>query len=251
MKKSKIIIRCFTIFIITLSLFFISSNRSIVYAFNCYTISFSDFKEISKNVYVEPDTSDGETSNILNTISKSKDTVAQLYGNFNAKPVFIISKDQSTLKKYGVENKTGATQKTIFGSYIVLGPNGLNTNVISHELTHSELAYRINKSKITKVPVWFDEGMAMQVDNRTQYSEEQWVKKTSNGAKVTNMKNLDSYAQFYASDLNIRVLNYTLAKHEVHRWLSAVGQKGLSKLIEDVNNGCDFYKSYNNIEAGK
>lgn len=92
MKKNKIIIRSFIIFIITLSLFFISSNGSVVYAFNCYIISFSDFKEISKNVYVEPDTANREASNILNTISKSKDTVAQLYGNFNAKPVFIISK---------------------------------------------------------------------------------------------------------------------------------------------------------------
>ncbi|WP_279230665.1 hypothetical protein [Clostridium autoethanogenum] len=39
-----------------------------------------------------------------------------------------------------------------------------------------------------------------------------------------------------------------MAKHEVHRWLSIVGQKGLSQLIDDVNNGNDFYKSYNTIE---
>lgn len=251
MKGKKIIIRGSIIFIMTLSIFFILSNKSVVQAFNCYAISFSDFKEISKNIYVQPNTVDGDISNILNTISKSKDTVAQLYGSFNAKPVFIISKDPTTIKKYGVENRTGATQRTIFGSYIVLGPDGLNPNVISHELTHSELAYRINKSKITKIPIWFDEGVAVQVDNRPQYSEEQWVKKTENGVKVPNMRNLDSYTQFYVSDLDTRVLNYTLAKHEVHRWLSVVGQKGLLQLIEDVNNSYDFYKSYNTIEAEK
>lgn len=251
MKEKKIIIRGSIIFIMTLSLLFILSNKSVVQAFNCYTVSFSDFKEIYKNVYVEPNTVDADINNILNTISKSKDTAAQLYGSFNAKPVFIISKDPATLKKFGVENGTGATQKTIFGSYIILGPDGLNIDVISHELTHSELAYRIDKSKSTKIPIWFDEGMATQVDNRPKYSEEQWIKKTENGAKVPNMRNLDSGTQFYVNDLDTRVLNYTLAKHEVHRWLSVVGQKGLLQLIDDVNNGYDFYKSYNSIEAKK
>lgn len=251
MKGKKVIIRSSIIVIMTLSLFFILSDKSVVQAFDCYTVSFSGFKEVSKNVYVQPNTVDGDISNILNTISKSKDTVAQLYGSFNAKPIFIISKDTATLKKFGIDNGTGATQKTIFGSYIILGPDGLNTNVISHELTHSELAYRIDKSKITKIPLWFDEGMATQVDNRPQYSEEQWIKKTDNGVKVPNMRNLDSDTQFYVSDLNTRVLNYTLAKHEVHRWLSIVGQEGLLQLIKDINNGDDFYKSYNMIETEK
>lgn len=188
-----------------------------------------------------------DTSNILNIISKSKENVARLYGSFNAKPIFIISKDSSALKRFGVKNRTGATEKTTFGTYIVLGPDGINTNVVSHELTHSELAYRINK--INNIPVWFNEGMATQVDNRPMYSEKQWIKKTKNGIKVPNMRSLDSDKQFYASNLDTRRLNYTLAKHEVHRWLSIVGQKGLLQLIQDVNNGHNFYKAYNAIET--
>ncbi|AZV58018.1 hypothetical protein [Clostridium sp. AWRP] len=246
MKKT--IIKSSIAFIVIFALFFIASSKSTVHALNCYTVSLSNFKEVSKNIYVQPNTSDKDVNNILSTISKSKNIVANLYGSFNAKPVFIISKDSTALKKFGVENKTGATQKTILGSYIVLGPEGLNTYVISHELTHSELAYRINKSKSTKIPVWFDEGMAMQVDNRPKYCEGQWIKKTQNGTKIPDMKTLNSPTQFYASDLDTRVLNYTLAKHEVHRWLSIVGQKGLLQLIDDINNGNDFYKSYNTIE---
>ncbi|PJI10461.1 MULTISPECIES: hypothetical protein [Clostridium] len=249
MKKKKIIIRSFVVFIFItmLTLFFVLSDRSTVNAFNCYTVNFSDFKEISKNVYVKPNASGMDTSNILNIISKSKNNVARLYGSFNAKSIFIISKDSSALKRFGVKNKTGATEKTTFGTYIVLGPDGMNTDVISHELTHSELAYRINK--INNIPVWFNEGMATQVDNRPRYSEKQWIKRTQNGLKVPSMRSLDSDKQFYASDLNTRRLNYTLAKHEVHRWLSIVGQKGLLQLIQDVNNGQDFYKAYKAIET--
>ncbi|WP_368488831.1 hypothetical protein [Clostridium sp. BJN0013] len=230
MKKRKIVIMSSIVLMTILSLFFILSNRSVVYALNCYTVSLSNFKEVTKNIYIQRDITDGDISNILNDISKSKDIVAQLYGSFNANPIFIISKDTTALKKFGVENRTSATQKTIVETYIILGPDGLNTNVISHELTHSELAYRIDKIKCSKIPVWFDEGMAMQVDNRPQYSEEQWIRKTENGVKVPNMTELDSYTQFYANDLDIRVLNYTLAKHEVHKWLSTVGQKGLLRI---------------------
>lgn len=251
MKKKKFIVPVSIVFIIIFSLFFIFSNQSVVHALNCYTIGLSDFKEVVENVYIQPSIADKDKNNILNNISKSKEIVAQLYGSFNAEPVFIIGNNAETLKKFGIENRTGATLKTITGTYIVIGPDGVNTNVISHELTHSELAHRIDKTKSKKIPVWFDEGMATQVDNRPQYSEEQWNKKTENGIKVPKMTELGSYEQFYVSDLNTRILNYTLAKHEVHRWISIVGQKGLLQLIDDINAGNDFYKVYNDIEKTK
>jgi len=41
---------------------------------------------------------------------------------------------------------------------------------------------------------------------------------------------------------------YTLAKHEVNRWLDIVQQEGLLRLIDDIKKGEDFYAVYNRIE---
>jgi cell division protein YceG involved in septum cleavage len=63
MKKT--IIKSSIAFIVIFALFFIASNKSNVHALNCYTVSLSNFKEVSKNIYVQPNTSNKDINNIL------------------------------------------------------------------------------------------------------------------------------------------------------------------------------------------
>lgn len=214
-------------------------------------ISNSNFIEIEKNIFFDPAIPTDRYKAILSNRMQAKERVAGLFGSFKADPVLIVCNDSTTGKKYGMKNKTGITQKTIIGSYIVLGKDGINADVIAHELTHSELAQRLGGTKGLKVPVWFDDGLATQVDNRPQYSESEWLRRTENGTKLVRMHELDSPKQFYVSDLDTRIFHYTLAKHELGRWLAIVHQDGLLQLIDDVNKGEDLYTVYSRIELEK
>jgi len=217
--------------------------------FNCFAVVWSSFNKIDRNIYVQPNISDQNRKMVLDNISKAKDRVVKLCGSYNAKPTIIVCEDANMRKKFGMKNSTGMTQKTIVGTYVILGPDGMNIDVIAHELIHSELVYRFGWFKSIKTPIWFDDGLATQVDYRPQYSESEWINKTDNGRKVLEMSELDSPKQFYVSDLNTRILHYTLVKHELHRWLSIVGQNGLIELFDEVNKGKDIYKVYNEIES--
>lgn len=215
---------------------------------NCVAVDNSNFIRVEKDIYFDPDIPTDSYKMILSNIKQAKERVAGTFGSFNAEPVIIICNGSATGKKYGLKNKTGITQKTIIGSYIVLGEDGTNVDVIAHELTHCELAGRLSGIKGLKVPIWFDDGLATQVDNRPQYSEREWLRKTENGTKLIRMSELDSPKQFYVSDLETRRLHYTLAKHELSRWLDIVHQEGLLQLIDNVNKGDDFYTVYKRIE---
>lgn len=243
--KKKVLIAASIIILIILSIAFINFRGQI----NCILIGWSNYNQIEKNIYVEASLANEKSEVIIENTIKAKERVAELFGDFTADPVIIICKDIDSGKKFGMKNNTGITHKTMIGTFIVLGKEGLNTDVIAHELAHSELAYRVGWVKGLKIPIWFDDGLATQVDNRPQYSEDEWIRRTENGKKAIKMSELDSVNQFYVSDLDTRRFHYTLAKHELKRWISIVHQKGLLELIELVKKGKDLYFEYNRIEA--
>ncbi|WP_332368176.1 hypothetical protein [Spirosoma telluris] len=45
-------------------------------------------------------------------------------------------------------------------SYLILGPDGNNTDVIAHELCHDELFARLGWWRVKRqIPQWFNEGL--------------------------------------------------------------------------------------------
>lgn len=54
---------------------------------------------------------------------------------------------------------------------IVIAPHGQNIDVMAHEWAHAEIAERLGFiTRNLALPTWFDEGLAMQVDDREDYS---------------------------------------------------------------------------------
>lgn len=52
---------------------------------------------------------------------------------------------------------------------MVIGQEGRNVDVVAHELTHAALFERLGAWNRERLPTWFDEGLAMQVDDRERY----------------------------------------------------------------------------------
>lgn len=93
------------------------------------------------------------------------------------------------------------------------------------------------------IPIWFDEGIAIQNDYREKYNENAWKRVTNQGNNIRNITSLKT-DEFFDSDKEVRIENYILAKHELYSWINSHGIDELIHLIEDVNIGSEFQDLY-------
>ena len=197
-------------------------------------IKHSNFVEIQKNIFVSPNTTSQQKKALLELIASAKKRIKNKFGEFTATPIIISSNDIDKLRYY-VSNSYGAAHFTLSNAYIILGPNGQNIDVVSHELVHSEIYTRIGYfNRWLKLPVWFDEGVAMQVDHRKVYN---------NPPKTIKVKQLKYGWQFFSGN---QQNHYAVAKHEVKKWLNASSDTAVYDLLTNIKNGGSFKKAYNN-----
>ena len=89
----------------------------------------------------------------------------------------IYCENEPDYKNYG---RTGApaVANIKMGAYVVVPKNTFDANILSHEISHTVLYRKIGWYKLHfKIPTWFDEGLAMQVDDRDYYSIDSLLKK--------------------------------------------------------------------------
>lgn len=213
------------------------------------TIQFRGFDEIQDNVYLDNDYQD-DVSEILNVINEAETRLADFWGVAESRPTIIISDNENKCMRMGLNKSPALTSTFVLGgarNYILISSNGINVDVIAHELTHAEIYSRLYEGYLfpsALIPVWFDEGLATQNDYREKYSEDAWTKATDNGKNITNFDDLASAAQFFNPDDAVRNYNYIISKHEVNNWIEQHGIKGLIALINGVNTGKDFRALY-------
>lgn len=206
------------------------------------------FEKIDDNVYVNKldDNEKDEIPLMTGTIDEAKKRVGDSFGELESESntVIILCDDENTLKKLGGDHDT----KTVFfpslGNYISVSPDYFNTDVLAHEITHAELHTRLNAAALKKLPTWFDEGLAMQNDNRKRYSESAWEELTDNGENVIDLRDMDTPDEFYSGGEDDTRPRYICAKHEVGKWMERHGREGLLELIDKLNSGEDFYTVY-------
>jgi hypothetical protein len=141
----------------------------------CLLVKWSGMKEINKKIYVDSSLSREQVNTLLECIKSAKDRVSKLYGSLRTNPTFIVGNSDEFIKKYGMHHHAGSTRRQLIVTFITLGSEGMNsTDIIAHELCHSELGDRLGLFKKLMIPVWFDDGLATQVDYRPMYSDEVW-----------------------------------------------------------------------------
>lgn len=203
---------------------------------NAMMVGLSSMTEYENHIYMEQSIPEETQEEIMNDYGKSKDKILDYFDEITAKPTIIFVQSQETTKRYA-QNRTGQTYYMYWGNYIVIGPNGFNEDVIAHELMHSELRERVDKKD--SIPVWFDEGLAMLVDDRFSINH-------SDKVDFEELERLATRSVFY--DPLSSSENYLTSKSEVSRWYSISGKQGLINLINGLNDGTPFYKLYNESE---
>jgi hypothetical protein len=241
-KIKKVIRRTILVFLIVIPIsafahfiFFPQQTRSIL-------IDYSDFKK-DGGLYFNSKTPQNSIDTVILLIKLASDRVAEFWGQKTCNPKFIFCYSQEDFQKYGSPFQVPALTHIKFGSYIVISSEGIDLDIIAHEISHAEFYERIGFYNWSfKIPRWFDEGLAMQNDNRNYYSEDTLKLKSNNYKNLPDVKKLKSGKQFNEEGSHEQIiLNYMTAKHEVKNWYT---KEKLDKLIKDINSGKTFEEAF-------
>jgi hypothetical protein len=210
----------------------------------CATINFSDnFVKHQGEIFISKDTPQRISDTLLFLVHKADKRVCDFWkvkqGEGNPKIIFCYSNE--LYNKYS----RGAVGKTVFsplGAFIIIGMNFIDLDKISHEICHTELFSRLGYFKITReIPVWFNEGLALQVDYRKEFSRERFLFVKDSIKSDPKLSEMNTVENFYNKDYYIHFLK---AGYEVGNWLDNAGNEGLKNLISGINNGKDFRELY-------
>jgi hypothetical protein len=214
-------------------------------ALACSLVGYSDFERIEKDIYVAPATSVEERKQLLSLIAAAKHRVAATYAQLAATPVIIAARRMDSLQWFSA-NEYASTHFLPGQAYMVIGPKGHNVDVIAHELVHAGIfAHAGYWARTVDIPVWFDEGVAMQVDYRKKYD-----------LPVTQEKSpaLDGLRyswQFFNGDDSELTHHYAVSKAEVQRWLIKAGDGSVQSLLKEVKSGADFDETYRKMRGNE
>ena len=210
-------------------------------ATKCLFVDFYPFEKEGK-IYFPKGLSYEQKAELKNLIILAENRVAKFWGEKKTDPKFIFCNTQELYQKFGSHYPSPAAAIMHIGSYVVISNDGVDLDIISHELSHTELFERIGAwNRTFKIPVWFDEGLAMQVDHRSYYSLDT-LKVLSNGFQsLPDVKSMDNYSQFGSGTREEVMMNYRAAKYEVAKWYSP---EKLDSFIDAINEGNSFNEAY-------
>ncbi|MEN6587214.1 MAG: hypothetical protein ABFE02_14335 [Sulfuricella sp.] len=209
----------------------------------------SGMTAIAPHVYAEMGTSPARIAKLLNIVMKARVRTTFFYGELISDPDIYFCSGMACYRQFGAIG-LGYT----LGNRIAIAPQGARAAIVSHELSHVELATRLGgqQGPIDKVPEWFDEGLAVMVSQAYEFSDEAWLQATHNGASQPSLKELASRNDWSrvtgVGGCNMQ-LSYGTARQEVVRWYDKVGKKGLEQLIQSLNARKDFQAEFRNIES--
>ena len=154
--------------------------------------------------------------------------VSDIYGTPTANPR-IIATAEKKYAKFGF-NPTGMQSSGFFRECIFLGPKGLNTDVVAHELVHAEVRHRTSLFvELTQLPAWFIEGTGIKADYRKPFLLKNIDVASEDVARVRSV--------FYLSDFpNTSVRYYQASLIAVE----SINAKSMYEGLEKLNNGEQF-----------
>lgn len=227
----------------------------------CQIIGLSNFEKVSDYIYSSPSLEKNQRKNILGVIKKAEMRVDSFWLGKQAKPKLIICETPQEYQKYCQSTEgAGCSLGTPWGqSYVILNAQGLNVDVISHEMSHVELLDRLGWWKTTMdIPQWFNEGAALMLDRRFVNNHDsldryfgymdEWLYQTGGGQNILELENIASVKGFFSGGSKEVMLAYMTSGLEVSYWLAYCGQAGLVKLVSEMKSGKSFEESYTNLE---
>jgi len=205
----------------------------------CVIASHGAYDQVGEGLFVAPDVDGPARADAVESWLAARGRVAELLGSGEAAPTVLVTASQDEAAWFGLASEVpGAAYSVPWGTYIVVSPRGRNVDVLAHELVHAELAARLGYLDYAlELPTWFDEGLAMQVDDR----DEEIARAIREGRTLPPVDSLRSIREFHSGEI---ALNYAASQVEVGRWLAEEGHAGAEAFIRELVEGGDFEALY-------
>ncbi len=219
-------------------------------------------------VYVNRTATARQQTQLRQHVRLARDRIQRFWaGRRQGRAVLIYCPQQADYERYCVGGEgAGCSLGTPWGqSFLILGPEGNNADVIAHELCHDELFARLGWWRVKRqIPQWFNEGLALMVDYRFS-SPDVWEHPDASTPDaspadagyddevlahypVIKLADLETTRDFFGGDYGHVMLAYQTAAGEVSRWLGVVGRAGVPALAGAVAEGVDFGNAYRRLE---
>ena len=175
-------------------------------ALACEMLPMLSYQQIDSHVFLGADIASEKAEGIMGLINSASERIELLYGAPASKPRILITSSAQLAEMWGA-NATATMHRMPWRSCIVIGPDGKNVDVIAHEWLHAEIQERVGFLRfLGEIPVWFDEGAALTVDNRAPFLPDN-IDLTD--AEVQRVKRLVSGRDFFSGDIRS---NYQAAR---------------------------------------
>ncbi|TLU98881.1 hypothetical protein [Dyadobacter luticola] len=227
----------------------------------CELIRFSSFQSSSNKIFYSPSIQPKHYKTLQTLISKSEARIDSFYSGKKSQPTIIICSNPQEYQRYCSSTEgAGCSLGTPWGqSFVILDAQSIDVDVISHEMSHTELLARLGWWKITtQMPQWFNEGLALMLDRRfvnnpdpagryLDYMDE-WQYYTGGGQEILELKDITSIKGFFSGSQKYVMLAYMSSGMEVSYWLALSEEKGVASLIKNMNAGKKFKEAYKQAE---
>ena len=183
---------------------------------------------IAPNVYVDSSMSMQQRQVFLQTVQQSRTEIARFFGKVLSSPDIFACASKACFRRFG---GIPARAKAIGDKKVILSERGLDKVTLTHELAHVELHKRLGSPHVwNKIPMWFDEGLAVMVCKDPRYYKE---------VQPMPLKKLVSQDQ-WVNAIRHNQPAYSVSRQAVETWYKGVGTQGLREMIRRMKQGKAF-----------
>ncbi|MGD2056784.1 MAG: hypothetical protein PVJ15_08250, partial [Gammaproteobacteria bacterium] len=179
----------------------------------------SNFNGVENNIYIDNELESSESARLHLLINQARSRITNKYGSMISNPVIIVAGNRESAEKYGLGPGHQAVRAYItpWGQYLVISSRTQHVNLIAHEYFHIEISERTGYLAFkTKLPVWLDEGLALQVDYRELYKLDN---RSFDSSEIDRVKKLDRSSDFFSGNNEQTTKNMLAAKAAVYEIL--------------------------------
>jgi hypothetical protein len=201
----------------------------------CTMIDVMDFNKRGNHLYLDATLSQKEGDAVLQHIAQARQRIKDMGGKAEAEPVIIITQTKLHSRLFGVLGASGKAYALPWKHYIVINAHSANVDVLAHELMHIEVEQILGFYKrFFKMPVWLDEGIAMQVDYRSKYDLQSHPYTTQ---ELLVIQTRNKRSEFWTNSRKQNQHNYLLAKAVVYKILQQNPSKNIFERLKEIQEG--------------
>jgi hypothetical protein len=197
------------------------------------------YVQIDDGVYAARDLPLGERQRAVSVVRAARGRIARAFGAPVARPTTIVAANGREAARLGLaDGVPGTAFISPLRTEVVLNLAHFSVDVTAHELVHAEVAQRLGfRTRTVELPVWFDEGVAVQVDRREQYLIDCGA---VGEQRIRQVRQLTTVRRFRHGDTEQIVRNYQAAKCAAAEVLERHPPRTLYASLARLTDGARF-----------